>query len=442
MKRRADIKALLPLYIVTFVGFYGYSLMITLFIPMLMGNSGFLDPGTTAGRRSAVIGILLAIYPLGQFLGSPVVGALSDRYGRRRVLLVSLFVTIVAYVVISLGIEWRSLVLLAAGCLFGGLAESNIAIAQSAISDVAGPDERPRLFAWVYTSSSLGYIAGPVAGGQLALYLGWSSPFWLMVPVLGATLFWTWLSFRETLRPGAGQQFKILTALVNLRTVFTDRPIRLLYLVNFLIYLGLFGYFRMVLVYMVDRWNTTVDQTTLIYSGLAVISAIASFGAMAPMAKYMGPHRLAVGAAIIAGLAMISVTLPSELNSIWITGGLTTFMGTLALASCPTLLANAVSAERQGRVMGNNQALQVGAESLSAVIGGGLAGLLVALPLLAFGILLIAAATLLAFVPASTLKGAELPEHSQAPAASALNRKEQGERKWPRTRSTVEEAAE
>ncbi|MEF0942272.1 hypothetical protein, partial [Rhizobium sp. BR 362] len=82
------------------------------------------------------------------------------------------------------------------------------------------------------------------------------------------------------------------------------------------------------------------------------------------------------------------------------------------LAACPTLLANTVSGERQGRVMGNNQALQVGAESLSAVGGGGLAGLLIPLPLLAFGILLIAAATLLAFVPASTLKGAELPEYS------------------------------
>jgi MFS family permease len=87
----------------------------------------------------------------------------------------------------------------------------------------------------------------------------------------------------------------------------------------------------------------------------------------------------------------MSVTLPTELSSIWITGGLATFMGTLALASCPTLLANAVSAERQGRVMGNNQALQVGAESLSAVIGGALAGMFIPLPLIAFGLLLIAA---------------------------------------------------
>jgi MFS family permease len=395
--RGVDLRALLPLYLVIFIGFCGYSLMITLFVPMLMGTNGFLAADATTGHRSLALGILLAIYPLGQFLGSPVLGALSDRYGRKPVLIVSLCIAVAAYVLISLGIELRSLALIAIGCLIGGLAESNIAIAQSAISDVAGPDERPRLFAWIYSCCSLGYIAGPVIGGQLAVLLGWSAPFWLTVPLLGATLVWIGISFRETHPPEKDKRFDAFATLTNLGTVFTDRSIRRLYLINFLIYLGLFGYFRMVLVYMVDHWHTTVDQTTLIYSGLALISAVASFGLMAPLTRQFGLNRIAVGAAILAGVAMISITFPAQLDSIWITGGLTTLIGTLALAACPTVLSNAVSAERQGRVMGNNQALQVGAESLSAAIGGALAGILIPLPLVVFGILLIGAGLVLAF---------------------------------------------
>ncbi|MGH6938729.1 MFS transporter, partial [Hypericibacter sp.] len=127
--RGVGLRALLPLYLVIFIGFCGYSLMITLFVPMLMGANGFLGAETTANQRSVVLGILLAIYPLGQFLGSPVLGAFSDRYGRKPVLMISLLVSIAAYVLISWGIEARSLILLAAGCLIGGLAESNIAIA-------------------------------------------------------------------------------------------------------------------------------------------------------------------------------------------------------------------------------------------------------------------------------------------------------------------------
>jgi DHA1 family tetracycline resistance protein-like MFS transporter len=177
--------------------------------------------------------------------------------------------------------------------------------------------------------------------------------------------------------------------MTNLSSVFTDKSIRRLYLLNFLIYLALFGYFRMVLVYLVDRWDTGVDQTTLIYSGLALISAITSFFIMAPLTRQIGLNRLAITACIAAGAAMIAITVPSQIGSIWITGGLTTMMGTIALAACPTILSNAVSLERQGRVMGNNQALQVGAESLSAMIGGALAAFTIPLPLVAFGIFLI-----------------------------------------------------
>ncbi len=96
---------------------------------------------------------------------------------------------------------------------------------------------------------------------------------------------------------------------------------------------------------------------------------------MAPLSKYFGLTRLAIGASALAGLTMVSITFPPQLGSIWVTAGLTTLIGTLVLAACPTILSNRVSPERQGRVMGNNQALQVGAESLSAVIGGALAAI-------------------------------------------------------------------
>ncbi|MEJ0020142.1 MAG: MFS transporter [Acetobacteraceae bacterium] len=385
----------MPLYLVVFVAFCGYSLMITLFVPMLMGDNGFLPPGTGLARRTMAIGLLLAVYPLGQFIGSPIIGALSDRFGRRPVLAVSLLLTLGAYVIVALGVELRSEILLACGCLLSGLAESNVTIAQSAVADVTRPEDRPRLFAWIYSACSIAFIAAPVGGGQLAAWLGWSTPFWLMIPLLGATLLWVWRSFRETHPPQTGRAMDLFGAATNLATVFTDRPIRRLYLINVLIYIGLFGYFRMILVYMVDVWHTTTGQTTAIYAALAVVSATASFALMAPLSRYFGLSRLTVGATVIAGLAMISITLPAELWSLGITASLTTLHGTLVLSACPAILANAVSAERQGRVMGNNQALQVGAESFSSVLGGLLAAIATALPLTVFGVLLVLVGPLL-----------------------------------------------
>ncbi|MBV9006561.1 MAG: MFS transporter, partial [Solirubrobacterales bacterium] len=82
------VRGLLPAYVVVFVGFLGYSLMIAAFTPMILRNdNGMLPQTASLTERSLVLGLLVALYPLGQFLGSPVLGALSDRYGRRSILI-------------------------------------------------------------------------------------------------------------------------------------------------------------------------------------------------------------------------------------------------------------------------------------------------------------------------------------------------------------------
>ena len=81
-----SLKPLLPLYAVVFAGFVGYSLMITVFTPMIMSNHDLLlRADEPMSRRVILLGILLCLYPLGQFAGSPVLGALSDRFGRKPV---------------------------------------------------------------------------------------------------------------------------------------------------------------------------------------------------------------------------------------------------------------------------------------------------------------------------------------------------------------------
>jgi MFS family permease len=75
---------LLPVYLVVFVGFVGYSTMITVFTPMfLQGHGRLIPPDTATGEKTILLGLVLCVYPLGQFLSAPPIGALSDKYGRR-----------------------------------------------------------------------------------------------------------------------------------------------------------------------------------------------------------------------------------------------------------------------------------------------------------------------------------------------------------------------
>ena len=100
------LASFLPLYIVIFVGFVGYSLMITVLTPALMSNHNLLlAAGTPMRKRIVLLSFLLCLYPLGQFVGSPIVGSLSDRFGRKPVLLVSLTITTVCYALIVLALS-------------------------------------------------------------------------------------------------------------------------------------------------------------------------------------------------------------------------------------------------------------------------------------------------------------------------------------------------
>jgi hypothetical protein len=118
-----------------------------------------------------------------------------------------------------------------------------------------------------------------------------------------------------------------------------------------------------------------------------------SVGASAPQTQGMQP--LTMVTATVGGLLLIAIVIPSSEISLLFTAGPTSLVVTLTVLACAALLFGSVTQERQGSVMGNNQALQVGAESLGVRIAGLLAAIVVKLPLPVFGGVLILAALLL-----------------------------------------------
>lgn len=184
-------------------------------------------------------------------------------------------------------------------------------------------------------------------------------------------------------------------AFTNLLEVVTDRPIRRLYVVNFLLYMAIFGFYRAILMYMVDEWQMSVSQVTRYYAFLAVMSIVASFGIMPQLSGRVRLQPLTIVTATLGGLLLIAIVIPSSEISLLFTAGPASLVVTLTVSACAALLSGSVNQERQGSVMGNNQALQVGAESLGVLIAGLLAAVVVKLPLPVFGGILILAALLL-----------------------------------------------
>ena len=193
-------KTLLPLYAVIFLGFLGYALTITLFIPMIMDKSaGLLPAASSTSLRVSVSGFLLAMYPLGQFIGSPIIGNLSDHFGRKKVLVISLLACILGFMSIGFSIYTHQLVLLFICCLLTGLCESNMAISQSIIVSLCKTaEQKTKLIGYAYSACSLGYVVGPLFGGSVATIFGYGAPFWITGVAVLCLVLWVFLSLKDT----------------------------------------------------------------------------------------------------------------------------------------------------------------------------------------------------------------------------------------------------
>ena len=360
--RRLPLSALLPLYVVVFAGFVGYSLMITVFTPMLLrSDSPLIAVSDPMSKRTVLLGILLCLYPLGQFLGSPVMGSLSDRFGRKPVLLISLTITTLCYAGIASSLTIGSFALLAAASLIAGLAEANIVTAQSAIADVALPEERNRFFGYIYMSVSAAYIVGPLVGGKLAdpallPWFNYATPFWMAFLLLALTTAATAVLFRETHPPSRRQDVPLTRAFTNMSGVITNRSLRPLYWLNFLFYLAIFGFFRCYPMYLVDEYHLDVSRVSEFVAWVGVPIVIANLWLTSFLSRRFAVKTLAVWSGFLTGVLMILVVVPRPMKALWITLFFTSAALALCLPSCATLLSNAAAKDEQGQVMGNNQA--------------------------------------------------------------------------------------
>ena len=327
-----------PVYGVVGISYLGYAMMATLFVPMILSpGSTYAPEGSTAGQRAMLVGLLLMLYPMAQVIGSPVLGALSDRYGRRPVLVASLAVTTIAYALIASALAMHMLWLLGAALILCGLGEANAAIGTSAIADATTKEERPKYLGYLWSVTSVSYVLGPVLGGFAAAHFGYLVPFAAMVGVLAATFLLVLLFFRETRAPDpSARQVPIGSSLGNL----------------------------VLLPMLVGR----IDMRRLgILSTL--IGAFGVFLALLP-----GGVAVAVG---FGGLASIAFAV-----------------GFSALSG---LLSAKVGPERQGAVMGNNTALGFLGEGIGVMGGSALTGITPELPMILFGLIAFASVAVVRF---------------------------------------------
>ncbi len=156
----ANKKMLVSIFLIVFIDLLGFSLILPL-LPFY---------AETFGASPILVGLLTAVYAAAQLIGAPLLGRLSDRYGRRPILMISIAGNMLGFVLLAIA---QSLEMLFLARALAGLTGGNISVAQAYISDVSEPKDRGKALGLIGAAFGLGFIIGPAIGGILGTFGFW-----------------------------------------------------------------------------------------------------------------------------------------------------------------------------------------------------------------------------------------------------------------------------
>src|SRR5881394_4133296 len=196
---RLVTRPLLIIFLTIFVNLVGFGIIIPL-LPFYV---------ETFGAAPFTVGLLFAVFSLAQLIASPALGDLSDRYGRRPVLIFSLAGTVVSFVMLAMA---HSVAMLFAARIVDGLSGGNISTARAYVADITGPKDRARAYGLIGAAFGLGFILGPALSGVLAP-VSYTAPIWAAAAITLVATIMAWLWLPETVhraRAGMGNPFRYL----------------------------------------------------------------------------------------------------------------------------------------------------------------------------------------------------------------------------------------
>lgn len=348
------MKPLAIIFLTIFVNLVGFGIIIPL-LPFY---------AETFGASPLTIGLLFASFSLSQLIASPILGDLSDRWGRRPVLIFSLLGTVVSFVMLALA---HSLAMLFAARIVDGLSGGNITTARAYIADITTEENRAKAFGVLGAAFGLGFIVGPALGAAFSR-ISYTAPIWAAaaITVVATALAFFWLP--ETVhRAHAGGRLPWRALgdswqLGHLRVLFT---VDFVYWTAFAVYQTTFALFG------ARRFGFDAAHTGYLLSAFGFLGVLVQGGMVGPVVKAIGERQTLmiglVSAAIGWGGSALTHSLPVFVAML--------VPGAIGIGLCNATLSSLISKSapprEQGRVQGAAGALESLGRTLGPVWGNG-----------------------------------------------------------------------
>lgn len=359
-------KRFIPIFIVVFVDLLGFSIILPL-LPYYARNFN---------ATPQMVGILIASYSICQFLASPILGDLSDRYGRRPVLLYSQIGSCLGFVLMGVALNLPNpLLWLFVARIIDGLTGGNLTVAQAYISDITRPEERARNFGMIIgVSFGLGFLIGPMLGGFLSRF-GYDIPayaaaFFSLSSVL-ATLFLLPESQHEREEKVAG----ILSYYTRAFDYLGIGELRRLLMIFFFMSLPFGLYVTMYPLFTDLQLHLTAEQAGY-FLGLAGFLGIVWQGAViGPLVKRIGDYQALVLGLLFSAAGLYFLALVDVWWKLIIVAVLFSFGHGISRPSLTSIITMSAPPQRRGGVLGATTSIESFTRIIAPLIGGAIIAL-------------------------------------------------------------------
>ncbi|MFN7118684.1 MAG: MFS transporter [Saprospiraceae bacterium] len=385
-----------PLFIIfltIFIDLLGIGIIIPV-IPALFFEAGsdFFSPDFPQAQRSILYGFLIATYPILQFFGAPILGSLSDRYGRKPMLLLSLVGTMIGYLLFALAILNKDIWLLFISRGIPGFMGGNIAIILSSISDVSDVQSRAKNFGLVGMAFGLGFILGPTIGGVLAddKVVPWfnaATPFWFTAIITFLNIIIVQFTFKETIKQRQISHITFFSGFRNITTAFQSPNLRAIFIVILLLSLGFSFFTQFFSVYLIQIFSFTESNIGLLFGWIGIWLALTQGLIVRVLSRYISSTSVIMYSILFLSISLGLILLPDQGYWLYFINPLVAISQGITSPNMNAVIAEQASPDQQGQVLGINQSMQSLGQAVPPLIAGYLNALDSRFPLIAASLL-------------------------------------------------------
>ena len=365
---------LLPIFLIVMVDVLG----LTIILPLLPFYAERL------GASPTVVGLLVSTYAACQLVAGPVLGQMSDRVGRRPLLLVSQMGTFIGFLILAwagfIGLLWLVFV----SRIIDGLTAGNLSLAQAYISDVTRPEERAKSFGVIGVAFGIGFLIGPAISGFLSTF-GYQYPIFAAAALSFTSILSTYFLLpsapvipesekREGPAPPAGRRLRVLDW-GNYATYF-KRPVLAPLLWQFFSFAFTFAIFMSGFALFAERrytWNGHpfgVKEVGYVFAYVGFLGIILQGGLIGRLVRRFGEDNLVYSGFVTATAGFAMIGFSYRLPGLLVASSISSFGTGVLRPALTSLITQRAGREEQGVVLGLTQSLMSVAQIIGPVIAG------------------------------------------------------------------------